>query len=144
VPLRREVSRTVRRYRPEIVITNNLRDTWDGAVLLNQADHIASGRAVLDGVRYAGNRWVFPDLLDEDLEPWGGVRQVWAAGSPRSKHGVDVTGTFGTGVARGTQHVTAHVVRDPGRGPGSSGPTPRQLPGSGGTRQHLGGGTGRG
>jgi LmbE family N-acetylglucosaminyl deacetylase len=88
----------VRRHRPEIVITNNFRETWDGAVALNQADHIATGRAVLDAVRDAGNRWVFTDLLDEGLQPWGGVRQVWAAGSPQGRHGVDVSGTFALGV----------------------------------------------
>jgi LmbE family N-acetylglucosaminyl deacetylase len=98
VALRRELSRVVRRHRPEIVITNNFRDTWDGAVALNQADHIATGRAVLDAVRDAGNRWVFTDLLDEGLEPWGGVRQVWAAGSPQGRHGVDVSETFELGV----------------------------------------------
>jgi LmbE family N-acetylglucosaminyl deacetylase len=99
VPLRRVLARAVRRHKPEIVITNNFRDTWDGAVALNQADHIATGRGVLDAVRDAGNRWVFPELLDEGLQPWGGVKQVWAAASPESRHGVDVTETFDLGVA---------------------------------------------
>ncbi|MFB9236942.1 PIG-L deacetylase family protein [Plantactinospora siamensis] len=98
IPLRRDIAAAVRRHRPDIVITNNFRDTWDGAVALNQADHIATGRAVLDAVRDAGNRWVFPEQLDGDLERWGGVKQVWAAGSPDSRHGVDVTDTFGLGV----------------------------------------------
>jgi LmbE family N-acetylglucosaminyl deacetylase len=98
VPLRRSLSRVVRQHRPEIVITNNFRDTWDGATALNQADHIATGRAVLDAVRDAGNRWVFTDLLDEGLQPWGGVRQVWAAGSPLGRHGIDVSDTFALGV----------------------------------------------
>ena len=104
VPLRRELARVVRRHRPEIVITNNFRETWDGAAVLNQADHIATGRGVLDAVRDAGNRWVFTELLDEGLEPWGGVRQVWAAGSPDARHGVDVTDTFDLGV----QSLIAH------------------------------------
>jgi LmbE family N-acetylglucosaminyl deacetylase len=99
VPLRRELARVVRRHRPEIVITNNFRETWDGAVVLNQADHIATGRAVLDAVRDAGNRWVFTELLDAGLDPWGGVRQVWAAGSPNGQHGVNTTETFDRGVA---------------------------------------------
>jgi LmbE family N-acetylglucosaminyl deacetylase len=99
LPLRREVARAVRRHRPEIVITGNFRDTWDGEAALNQADHIATGRAVLDGVRDAGNRWVFRELLDEGLEPWGGVRQVWAGASPQARHGADVSDTFELGVA---------------------------------------------
>jgi LmbE family N-acetylglucosaminyl deacetylase len=98
VPLRRAIAGVVRRHRPDIVITNNFRDTWGGKAL-NQADHIATGRATLDAVRDAGNRWVFHEQLDRGLPPWGGVRAVWAAGSPRAEHAVDITETFSTGVA---------------------------------------------
>jgi LmbE family N-acetylglucosaminyl deacetylase len=81
VPLRRVICAAVRRHQPEIVITNNFRDTWGGQAL-NQADHIATGRATLDAVRDAGNRWVFHDQIVDGLERWGGVRQVWATFSP--------------------------------------------------------------
>jgi LmbE family N-acetylglucosaminyl deacetylase len=94
VALRREIARAVRRYRPEVVITNNFRDTWDGATLLNQADHINAGRATLDAVRDAANRWIFPEAGDR----WNGVREVWAGGSPRGRHAVDTTDTFDLGV----------------------------------------------
>ena len=70
--LRRAICAAVRRHRPEIVITNNFRDTWGGRNL-NQADHIATGKATLDAVRDAGNRWVFREQIDDGLEPWGGV-----------------------------------------------------------------------
>jgi LmbE family N-acetylglucosaminyl deacetylase len=63
--------------------------------VLNQADHIATGRATLDAVRDAANRWVYPE---PGLEPWKGVREVWAAGSPQPRHGVDITETFDRGV----------------------------------------------
>jgi LmbE family N-acetylglucosaminyl deacetylase len=98
VPLRRTITEVVRRHRPEIVITGNFRDTWGGSNL-NQADHIATGRAVVDAVRDAGNRWVFREQLVDGLEPWGGVRAVWAFGSPNATHGVDTTETFDAGVA---------------------------------------------
>lgn len=101
VPLRRLLAAEVRRHRPDIVITGNYRDTWGGANL-NQADHIAVGRAVLDAVRDAGNRWIFPEL---GLEPWGGVRAVWAFGSPQSTHAVDTTDTFDAGVASLEAHA---------------------------------------
>jgi LmbE family N-acetylglucosaminyl deacetylase len=97
VPLRRAIADEVRLHRPEIVITNNFRDTW-GGTNLNQADHIATGRATLDAVRDAGNRWVFPEQLADGREPWGGVRQVWAAGSPEASYGVDITDSFEAGV----------------------------------------------
>jgi LmbE family N-acetylglucosaminyl deacetylase len=98
VPLRREITAVIRMHRPEIVITNNFRDTWDGRFMLNQADHIAAGRATLDAASAAGNRWIFPDQLADGNEPWGGVKQVWAASSPNSRHGVDTTGFFDRGV----------------------------------------------
>jgi LmbE family N-acetylglucosaminyl deacetylase len=100
VALRRVIADVIRRHRPEIVITNNFRDTWDGDVILNQADHINTGRATLDAVRDAANRWIFPD----DGERWDGVRQVWASGSPNSRHAVDTTATFDLGV----QSLKAH------------------------------------
>jgi LmbE family N-acetylglucosaminyl deacetylase len=99
VPLRRELAAVVRRHRPEIVITGNFTDTWGGQNL-NQADHIAVGKAVLGAVRDAGNRWVFAEqVTDDGLEPWGGVRAVWAFGSPSGEHAVDITETFDAGVA---------------------------------------------
>ncbi|MFB7471277.1 PIG-L deacetylase family protein [Kitasatospora sp. NPDC056184] len=98
LPLRRDIARAVRRHRPDIVITSNFRDTW-GGVFLNQADHIAVGRATLDAVRDAGNRWVFRELVDEGHEPWDGVQQIWAAGSPDAAHAADTTGHFDRGVA---------------------------------------------
>jgi LmbE family N-acetylglucosaminyl deacetylase len=98
VGLRRVVAAAVRRHRPQIVITNNFRETWNG-VALNQADHIATGRAVIDAVRDAGNRWVFADdLVGGGVQPWNGVRQVWATNSPQSTCGVDVTDTLELGV----------------------------------------------
>lgn len=103
VGLRRAICATVRRHRPEIVITNNFRDTWGGQSL-NQADHIATGRATLDAVRDAANRWVFHDQIEDGLERWDGVRQVWAAFSPDGKHGVETTATFDRGVASLAAH----------------------------------------
>nr|WP_243706149.1 PIG-L deacetylase family protein [Micromonospora sp. KC721] len=115
VPLRRAITEVIRRHRPDIVITNNFRETWDGATVLNQADHIATGRATLDAARDAGNRWIFAEQLTDGLEPWNRVRDVWAAASPLSRHGVDVTDTFGAGLAS----LRAHDAYLRGLGDGS-------------------------
>lgn len=105
LPLRRAVASAVRRHRPDIVITGSWRETYDGGVP-NQADHIATGRAVLDGVRDAANRWVFRELAEQDgLTPWGGVREIWAAASPAAAHAVDTTDTFDRGVASLRAHA---------------------------------------
>jgi LmbE family N-acetylglucosaminyl deacetylase len=104
VPLRRTLAEVIRRHRPEIILTGNFRDSW-GPGALNQADHIAVGRAVLDAARDAGNRWIFNDQLVDGLEPWGGVKAVWAFGSPAAGHGVDTTDTFDAGVASLAAHA---------------------------------------
>ncbi|MEY9968094.1 LmbE family N-acetylglucosaminyl deacetylase [Streptacidiphilus sp. MAP12-16] len=101
--LRRDIARAVRRHRPDVVITTNFRETY-GGTFPNQADHIAVGRATLDAVRDAGNRWVFRELLAEGLEPWNGVGQILAAGSPDGRHAVDITDHF----AQGLDSLKAH------------------------------------
>jgi LmbE family N-acetylglucosaminyl deacetylase len=103
LPLRRDIARAVRRHQPDVVITGNYHETW-GPGALNQADHIALGRAVLDGVRDAGNRWVFRELLDEGLEPWQ-VRTVLVSAGMHSTHAVDVTAHFAAGVASLEAHA---------------------------------------
>jgi len=96
--LRRTIASEVRRVRPDLVVTGAFRDTWPGGYL-NQADHVAVGRAVLDAVRDAGNRWVFREQLVEGVEPWGGVRTVLALGSPQATHAIAVDDTFEAAVA---------------------------------------------
>jgi len=111
VPLRRLIAAEVRRHRPDVVITGNFRETFGGRNL-NQADHIAVGRAVLDGVRDAANRWIFPEQIEAGLEKWDGVRAVWALGSPESTHAVDTTATFDAGV----ESLKAHAAYIDGLG----------------------------
>jgi LmbE family N-acetylglucosaminyl deacetylase len=101
--LRRDIARAVRRHRPDVVLTGNYHDRW-GPGAPNQADHIALGRAVLDGVRDAGNRWVFRELLGEGLQPWQ-VRQIIVTDSPEATHGVDTTDFLDQGVASLEAHA---------------------------------------
>ena len=76
--------------------------------------HDAALHELLDAVRDAADRWVFREQIDEGLEKWGGVRQVWAAGSPLAKHGVDTTATFDLGV----RSLEAHAAYLRGLGSG--------------------------
>jgi LmbE family N-acetylglucosaminyl deacetylase len=98
LPLRRDLSRAIRQHRPDILITLNYRLTWNGAVL-NMADHRSLGIAVLDAARDAGNRWIFPELFEEKLAPWNGVRMVLFSGSPQPTHAVDITTFLDQGIA---------------------------------------------
>ncbi|MEW2069430.1 PIG-L deacetylase family protein [Streptomyces sp. NPDC007346] len=103
VGLRRDIAAAIRRHRPELVVTLNHRDTW-GGVAWNTPDHRAVGRATLDAVADAGNRWIFPDLAEQGLEPWNGVRWSAVAGSDRPTHGVDATAGF----ERSVESLLAH------------------------------------
>lgn len=118
LPLRRDVAKLVRRHRPEVVITVNYQDNW-GPGMPNQADHIALGRAVLDGTRDAGNRWVFPELAADGLEPWQ-ARMLLVAGSPLSRHAVDVSDHLAAGIESLKRHAAylaalgaQHPMADP-------------------------------
>jgi LmbE family N-acetylglucosaminyl deacetylase len=101
--LRRDIAAAIRRHRPELVITLNHRDTW-GGVAWNTPDHVAVGRATLDAAADAGNRWIFPELTEQGLEPWNGVRWVAVAGTPRPTHAVDA----GPGLERAVRSLLEH------------------------------------
>jgi LmbE family N-acetylglucosaminyl deacetylase len=87
--LRRDIARRIRAFQPDVVLVGS----WDVEFVagLNQADHRVAGLATLDAIRDAGNRWVFPELTAEGLQPWS-VRWLLVAGDPRPTHGVDVSG----------------------------------------------------
>lgn len=91
--LRADIARAIRTVRPEVVITLNHRETFPGGGL-NMADHVVTGRAVVDAVRDAANRWVFRALAEEEgLEPWSGVTAVLVANSPQPTHAVPISGS---------------------------------------------------
>ncbi|MBA2954110.1 PIG-L family deacetylase [Nocardioides sp. MAH-18] len=100
--LRRDIARAIRRYRPDAVVVGS----WDVVFVagLNQADHRVAGLAAVDALRDAGNRWVFPELLDEGLEPWS-PRWLLVGGDDAPTHGVDVTGEA---LDRGIASLEAH------------------------------------
>lgn len=91
--LRADLAAIIRRHRPDVVISINFRESWGGPSW-NHADHRAVGRALLDAVRDAANRWLFTDRG----EAWAGVRFVAFSGSPSPTHWVDVTDSFDAGV----------------------------------------------
>jgi LmbE family N-acetylglucosaminyl deacetylase len=120
VPLRRDIVRSIRRHRPEVIISGvfEVRGTFG---MTNQADHRAVGLAALDAARDAGNRWIFPELADEGLEPWDGVRYACFGGSAHPTHGVDITGEP---LRRGIASLAAHAEYTKGLGAGGPEPGP--------------------
>ena len=101
--LRRDISRSIRRHRPDVLLTLSHHLQFPSGHL-NQADHRHVGVAVFDAARDAANRWIFPELLDEGLEPWAGVRFVATFGPSNPTHGIDVTGYLEKGFESLLQH----------------------------------------
>ncbi|WP_427896435.1 PIG-L deacetylase family protein [Kribbella sp. GL6] len=104
--LRRDICREIRRFKPDVVLGSGYEiETPFG---FDQADHRAAGLATLDAVRDAGNRWVFPEQIDDEgLEPHS-VRWYLVPGlAGFASHGVDVTGEP---LRRGITSLEAHAA----------------------------------
>ncbi len=78
--LRRDITRVIRRVRPDILVTCDPLNLYSGDVRLNHPDHRAAGQASLDAVfPSARDHLYFIELLNEEkLEPHI-VREVWVS-----------------------------------------------------------------
>lgn len=103
LPLRRDLSRVIRKHQPDVVLTINHHLQFASGHL-NMADHRWVGLAVFDAARDAGNRWIFPELLDEGMAPWNEVQFVAVFGSSAPTHAVDVSDYWETGMASLREH----------------------------------------
>ena len=97
--LRRDITRQIRRYRPDLVMTQNPQRRLDHNPFIGHPDHLATGEATLASVYPAARDHLnFPELWrDEGLEPWK-VRQVLLTGVEEPNLWVDVAETFETGL----------------------------------------------
>lgn len=97
--LRRDLSRQIRRFRPDLVISQNWQRPSDGNPFMAHPDHLATGEATLAAVYPAArDRLNFPELIDEGLEPWK-VRQVLVTGAERPNLWIDVADCIDTAIA---------------------------------------------
>jgi LmbE family N-acetylglucosaminyl deacetylase len=110
--LRRDLTRAIRRYRPDRILTSSPLRRWERIAGPSHPDHLAVGEAVTCAIYPdARNPFAFPELLaDEGLEPWV-VPELWFHSGPAPDHIVDVTATFPRKLAALSAHVsqTAHV-----------------------------------
>jgi LmbE family N-acetylglucosaminyl deacetylase len=105
--LRRDITRQIRRFRPDLVITQNPQRRLDHNPFIGHPDHLATGEATLASVYPAARDHLnFPELwTDERLEPWK-VRQVLLTGVEQPNLWIDVAETFETGLASILAHVS--------------------------------------
>lgn len=96
ISLRREITRLIRRFKPDILVTCDPQNLFpSGSYRLNHPDHRAAGQAVLDAVfPAAGNPLYFPELLhDEGLLPHT-PREVWISLTDQPDVILDITDTW--------------------------------------------------
>ena len=98
--LRRDITREIRRFRPDRILTNSPYRDWTRLGGPNHPDHQAVGQATTYAVYPdARNPFAHTDLLlTEGLDAWT-VPEVWYSGVPDASHFVDVTDTFDRKIA---------------------------------------------
>ncbi len=113
IALRRELTRLIRRHRPEAVLTGDPTVRYYGATYMNHPDHRVAADVALDAVfPSAGTRLIFPELLAEGLEPHE-VRQVYIHGAERPDTYVDIAETLDVKLAALRAHKSQMGDWDP-------------------------------
>ena len=93
--MRRDLTRVIRRFKPDVVMCGDPTVRYYGTEYLNHPDHRAVADAALDAVfPSAETRAIFPELLAEGLDPHK-VKQVFIAGALEPDAFVDITATLG-------------------------------------------------
>ncbi len=92
--MRRDLTRVIRRFRPDIVVTGDPTVRYYGHEYLNHPDHRAVASAALDAVFPSSETGaIFPELLAEGL-PSHKVKQVFISGSLDPDVFVDIARTL--------------------------------------------------
>ena len=102
--LRRDITREIRRYRPDVLICTQPSRRLSDNLYLGHPDHFAAGEAAMCAVFPAArDRLTFPELLREGLEPHK-VRELWLMDHDGEDRYVDVTAYMDTAVEALQQH----------------------------------------
>jgi LmbE family N-acetylglucosaminyl deacetylase len=105
--VRREVTRIIRRERPDILVSSDPTNFFpNNDATINHPDHRTAGQIVIEAYfPAAGNPKFFPDLLEEGLEPHS-VKEVWFALTHQPNTVLDVTEFWPQKMEALHQHVS--------------------------------------
>jgi LmbE family N-acetylglucosaminyl deacetylase len=104
--LRKEITRAIRRFRPDRILTSSPLRRWERLAGPSHPDHLAVGEATTCAIYPdARNEFAFPELMAEGLKPWV-VREVWYQQGPAPDHAVDITDVFDTKLAALRAHAS--------------------------------------
>ena len=94
IPLRRDLTRLLRRHRPEAVVCGDPTVRFYGNRYMNHPDHRVAADVALDAVFPSSEtRFIFTELLDEGLLPHH-VKAVWLHGTDKPDTYVDIAGVL--------------------------------------------------
>ena len=111
--LRRDLTRLIRKYKPDAVVTGDPQGVFYGNGYINHPDHRAAAQAALYAVFPSSEtRLIFTDLLGEGYEPHK-VKRLYVHGSEKSDTWVDVAATLGIKIAALKKHVSQLGDWDP-------------------------------
>ena len=104
--VRRDITREIRRHKPDVLITTNPTRQLTGTGYIGHPDHFAAGEAALSAVFPAArDHLTFPELLEEGLEPHK-VREVLITGHDQPDKWIDVTDSIDTAVEALLAHTS--------------------------------------
>lgn len=111
--LRRELTRLIRRFKPEAVVTGDPQGVFYGNGYINHPDHRAAAQAALYAVFPSSEtRLIFTDLLTDGYEPHK-VNRLYIHGSEKSDTWIDITGTIDLKISALKKHVSQLGDWDP-------------------------------
>lgn len=104
--LRKELTRLIRQYKPDTVLTGNPEAWFYGEDYVNHPDHRAAAQAACTAVfPSAGTRLIFTDLLAAGYEPHD-VRRLYIHGTDKVNTWVDISETLDLKIKALQQHVS--------------------------------------
>lgn len=111
--LRRELTRVIRRVKPDVLMCMDPTMRYTGQGYINHPDHLAAGEASLAAVfPSARDRMTFPELLDEGLEPHK-VSEVYLFAGENADIWVDISDFMATKLAALNAHASQVAHWDP-------------------------------
>lgn len=111
--LRRDLTRLIRKYKPDAVVCGDPTARFFGNSYMNHPDHRVAGDVTCDAVfPSAGTRFIFPELLAEGLEPHQ-VHRVFLHGTEKPDVWIDIAETLEIKVRALKQHVSQLGDWDP-------------------------------
>ncbi len=106
IGLRKDLTRLIRKYKPEVVVTGDPSGWFYGDEYINHPDHRAAAEAAAYAVfPSAGTRLIFTDLLDEGLEPHN-VKRLYIHGNEKPDTWVDIAETLDLKIEALKKHVS--------------------------------------